>query len=118
MFSGEADSFELWRLNVKGLIRINKLHSILDSTDPNVNADKNTEIFALMVQYLDDKSLNLIIRYVPDMVREAFKILQKCYLDASKPRIITYRVYRAHFPEDECKWKCHWVYVERWNGTK
>ena len=88
MFSGQAEDFEIWSVKFKGLMRINKLHTILTSTEAEVDSDKNSEIFAIMVQYLDDKSLNLIIRDASDDGREAYKILQNHYLGTSKPRIL------------------------------
>ena len=52
MFSGQAEDFEIWSVKFKGLMRINKLHTILTSTAAEVDEDKNAEIFAIMVQYL------------------------------------------------------------------
>ena len=92
MFSGEAEDFELWAVKFKGFLRINKLLKVLEppATDTTtVDEEKNAEVFALMIQFLDDKSLNLIIRDAEDKGREAFKILKDHYLGASKPRIIS-----------------------------
>ena len=87
MFTGQADDFELWSIKFKGYLRINKLHKVLESPSEG-DEEKNAEIFAIMVQFLDDKSLNLIIRDATDKGREAYKILEEHYLGTSKPRII------------------------------
>ena len=85
-FTGQAEDFELWSIKFKGYLRINKLHKTLEQATPG-DEDANAEIFALMVQFLDDKSLNLIIRDATDNGREAYKILSEHYLGTSKPRI-------------------------------
>ena len=53
MFSGETDDFELWCIKFKGFLRINKLYSVLETSSAN-DQEKNAEIFALMVQFLDN----------------------------------------------------------------
>ena len=87
IFSGNAEDFERWTVRFKGMLRLKKLHTILQ-TKGNVDADKNTEVFAHLVQHIDNKSLNLVIRDAPDDGRNAFKILEKHYLGANKSRII------------------------------
>ena len=88
MFSGEAEDFELWSIKFKGYLRMNKLHTYLESETPG-DSEKNADIFSMMIQVLDDKSLNLIIRDAPDKGRESFKILKDHYLGTSKPRILS-----------------------------
>ena len=88
MFSGNPDDFELWSVKFKGYLRIQKLHTVLE-TPAEGDSDKNAEIFAYMVQFLDDKSISLIMRDAPDDGRKAYKILKNHYLGSSKPRIIS-----------------------------
>ena len=87
LFTGEADDFELWSVKFGGMIRLQNLIGILDGTE-TMDSSKNAQIFAHLVNCLDDKSLNLIIRDAPDKGKEAFQILKDHYLGATKPRII------------------------------
>ncbi|KAK3784765.1 hypothetical protein RRG08_032218 [Elysia crispata] len=67
-----------------------RLRGLIDifSTD-SVDAGKNAEAFAELLQCLDDKSLSLIIRDPRDNGKAALKILRDHYLPKGKPRIIT-----------------------------
>ena len=88
VFSGESGDFELWSVKFKGMIRLQKLHTILES-EGEVDPDKNAQVFAHLVQCLDDKSINLVIRDAMNKGREAFRILEDHHIGASKPRIIS-----------------------------
>lgn len=57
----------------------------------NVEADilKNEESYAEMIQFLDDKSLSLIMREAADNWRKALKILRDHYAGKGKPRIVS-----------------------------
>ena len=50
---------------------------------------KNEECYAELIQFLDDKSLSLVMRDAADDGRKALKILREHYASQSKPRIIT-----------------------------
>ena len=86
-FSGEAEHFELWSMKFKAYLRLNKLHKVLESAQAG-DEEKNADLYATLVQTLDDKSLNLIIRDAMDDGRKAYKILQEHYEGTSKPKII------------------------------
>ena len=88
-FSGEASDFEVWSIRFKGMIRLNKLIDVLESDQDVVDADKNAQIFALLVQCLDDNSLNLVIRDAENKGRESFNILKEHFVGATKPRIMS-----------------------------
>ena len=87
-FSGDAESFELWQVKFKAYLRMNKLHKVIEAEVVG-DEESNAEVYAVLVQTLDDKSLNLIIRDAPDDGRKAMKILQDYYLGTSKPLIIS-----------------------------
>ena len=53
------------------------------------NEAKNEECYAELIQFLDDKSLSLVMRDAADDGRKALKILREHYASQSKPRIIT-----------------------------
>ncbi|PIK37656.1 hypothetical protein BSL78_25527 [Apostichopus japonicus] len=61
------------------------------SGQPNVNdvVGKNEECYAELIQFLDDKSLSLVMRDAADDGRKALKILREHYSNQGKPRIIT-----------------------------
>ena len=86
-FDGEDDNYELWEVKFMGYLRTVKLHEILAAEPPD--ADKNAQVYAELVQLLDNTSLSLIIRDAKDKGKEALQILRDHYLGTSKPRIIS-----------------------------
>ena len=50
---------------------------------------KTPEAFAKLVQFLDDKSLSLVMRDAADDGKKALEILRQHYAGTGKPRIIT-----------------------------
>ena len=87
-FNGESECFEIWEVKFKAYLRLNKLHKVIE-TEVDGDSDKNAEVYAALVQVLDDKSLNLIIRDAPEDGRKSLKILRNHYLGTSKPQIIS-----------------------------
>ena len=88
VFDGDAEKYELWEVKLMSYLRLRKLLHVVESEDvPDVN--KNAEVFAELVQFLDDRSLSLIIRDAKDKGREAIAILREHYLGKSKPRVIS-----------------------------
>ena len=53
------------------------------------DARKNAEAYAELIQFLDDKSLSLVMRDAADDGREALQILRDYYQGKGKPRIIS-----------------------------
>ena len=53
------------------------------------DAEKNAEVYAELCQYIDDRSLSLIIRDAPDDGRKSLNILKEHYMGKGKPRIVT-----------------------------
>ena len=51
--------------------------------------EKNATIFTKFIQYLNDKSLSLVIRDARDDGRKALKILGEHYLSKGKPEVIS-----------------------------
>ncbi|GFO23132.1 transposon ty2-lr2 Gag-Pol polyprotein [Plakobranchus ocellatus] len=73
-------------------MRVRNLHSVfkdLSNQDTPVDANKNEEAYAELVQVLDDRSLSLIIRDARDDGRKALQILRNHYRPTGKPRVIT-----------------------------
>ena len=70
----------------------------MSPTDQNDDIDfveKNATIFAKLIQYLDDKSLSLIIRDARDNGRKkTLTILREHYLSKGKPKVISLYIQR------------------------
>ena len=62
--------------------------TINPSTTEAANAEKNEEAFAELIQFLDDRSLSLVMRDAKDKGREAMQILRDHYRGKGKQRII------------------------------
>ena len=92
VFNGEEHSYELWEVKLLPYMRLKKLHEVINPTLPNaarVDDVKNAEAFAELVQFLDNRSLGLIMRDANNNGREALKILRTHYASSGKPRIIS-----------------------------
>ena len=94
IFDGDERKFELWEVKFMGFMKLRKLDVVLQNItstagDGTVDAGKNSEVFAELVQVLDDRSLSLIIRDARDDGRKAIRILRDHYLPKGKPRVIT-----------------------------
>ena len=92
-FDGDANKFELWKQKFLGYLKIKKLKNVISEAKPadpaqDAWAEKNEEVYAELIQLLDDTSLTLVMRDAEDDGRKAFEILQNHYMGASKPRII------------------------------
>ena len=75
-----------------GYLRIQHLHQIIlsltDQSDDIDFIEKNATVFTELIEYLDDKSLLLVIRDARDNGRKAL-ILREHYLPKGKPKVIS-----------------------------
>ena len=80
-FDGDVSKYELWGVKFLGCLRIQHLHQIIlsptDQSDDMDFVEKNATVFPKLIQYLDDKSLSLVIR---GNGRKALIILREHYL--------------------------------------
>ena len=89
-FDGDERKYEQWEIKFLGNMRLQKLKdTIVESENDEIDADKNAEAFAELIQFLDDKSLSLIMRDAIDDGRKALGILREHYASTSKPRVIS-----------------------------
>ena len=96
VFDGDEKNYELWETKFLGHLRLQKLKdTILNAPQAPVEASvleedtaKNAEAYAELIQFLDDKSLSLVMREAPDDGRGALKILRVYYAGKGKPRIV------------------------------
>lgn len=88
VFDGDENNYELWEVKFLGHMRLEGLkETILSTVEPD--PDKNAECYAELIQFLDDKSLSLVMREAADDGRKALKILRDHYASQGKPRIIS-----------------------------
>ena len=88
-FDGDEGRYDLWEIKFLSMLKLKKLDGIIDSTSESPDAEKNSQIFAHLVQLLDDKSLSLIITDAKNDGKKAVEILRSHYVGNTKPRIIS-----------------------------
>ncbi|XP_068243834.1 uncharacterized protein [Palaemon carinicauda] len=80
----------MWEIKFLAHLRLQKL--TLDESEDRTSAEfsaKNADILAEIIQVLDDKSLQLIMRDVVNDGNKALEILRDHYRGTGKPRIIS-----------------------------
>ena len=87
VFNGDENNFELWEVRFLGHMRMLGLKDTILSTD-DPDQEKNEECYAELIQFLDDKSLSLVMREAADDGSKALQILRSHYASLGKPRII------------------------------
>ena len=71
-------------------MRLQKLKdTIVASSDDEIDDDKNAEAFAELIQFLDHKSLSLVMRDAVDDRQKALQILREHYAGTGKGRVIS-----------------------------
>ena len=107
-FDGDERKFELWHVKFMGYLKLRGLSDTAINDPPTVSAtgadatvvaaaaaafaadaEKNAEVYAELIQLLDDRSLSLIIRDASEDGRKALHILREHYMSKGKPRIVT-----------------------------
>ena len=96
VFNGDEKNYELWETKFLGHLLLQKLKDTIlnqpaDGAEKNALAEdaaKNAEAYAELIQFLDDKSLSLVMREAADDGRGALKILRDYYAGKGKPRIV------------------------------
>lgn len=92
VFDGDEKGYELWETKLSGHLRLQELTDIIlydPYEDDETDEEKNAEAYADLIQFLDDKSLSLIMREAPDNGRKALQILRTDYAGKGKPQIIS-----------------------------
>ena len=90
IFDGDESKYELWEVKFLGHLRLQKLYDVVVPRDGESNApdaEKNANVFAELVQCLDDRSLALIIREAKDDGQKALAVLREHYQGKGKPRV-------------------------------
>ncbi len=97
LFDGDDNNYEMWEEKFLGYMKLRNLKEIILADDATVTANanddtwlnSNEEAYAELIQFLDDTSLNLIMRDARNDGRKALCILRNHYVSRSKPRVIT-----------------------------
>ena len=76
-FSGDDGDYELWETRFMGYLELKDLKDVVMSTATAVDETKNSKAFSELIQYLDDRSLGLIMRDANGKGREAMKLLKE-----------------------------------------
>lgn len=88
MFDGDEKNFELWETKFLGHLRLQGLKGIM-TLETEEEVASNAEAYAELIQFLDDKSLSLVMREAADDGRAALKILRDYYAGKGTPRVIS-----------------------------
>ena len=89
IFDGDERHYEQWQVKFLGFMKLRKLKAtILAPGTAEVDADKNEEAYAELIQCLDEKSLSLVMNAADDG-RKALGILRDHYAGVGKPRVIS-----------------------------
>lgn len=92
VFDGDERNYELWETKFLGHLCLQGLkETILNEPADEDEEDtvKNAEAYAELIQFLDDKSLSLVMREAADDGRAALEILREYYAGKGKPRVIS-----------------------------
>ena len=97
VFDGDERNYELWETKFLACLRLKKLKSVIlrnvvtspiTAEEQDNDREKNETAYAELIQYLDDRSLSLVMRDGKDDGRKSLKILREHYIGSGKPRII------------------------------
>ena len=88
-FDGDASKWEEWECKFLAYLNLKKLKKVVLEDGGQTTALKLEEAFSEMVQYLDSRSLHLVMRDARDNGREAMKILREHYAGRGKQRIVS-----------------------------
>lgn len=94
MFDGDETRYELWECKFLGYMRLRNLMDVIvkkaDEREADApNAGKLAEAFAELIQFLDDRSLMLVMRDCKDNGRKALEVLREHYQSSGKPRVMS-----------------------------
>ena len=86
IFDRDERRYELWEAKFYGHLHTLKLKKELEKDVPD--AGKNADVFAELMQLLDDRSLALVMRDAKDDGKKALQILKKHYMSQGKRKVI------------------------------
>ena len=93
-FHGDERKYEMWETRFMGYVLMKGLKDTIDpKPDGSGNVSpadpvKNEQSYAELIQWLDEKSLSIVVRNARDDGREALKTLRAHYRGKGKQRVI------------------------------
>ena len=89
-FNGDERTYEVWEMKFMAYMRTKELRNAIDPDAAGiVSVNSRERAFAELVQVLDDRSLNLIMRDAKDDGKAAMAILRDHYAGTSEQRILS-----------------------------
>ena len=88
-FDGNEDKYDIWECKFLSYMRLKKLKKVIVPDGPAATAEQREDAFAELVQFLDERSLCLVMREAADDGRKALKILRNHYAGYGKPRVLS-----------------------------
>ena len=88
MFDGDEQHWDQWECRFLAYMKLRKLKYVVASESP-ASADKKEEAYSELVQYLDERSLNLVMRDAADDGRKAMNILRQHYAGRGTQRVLS-----------------------------
>ena len=93
-FNGDERKYGLWEIRMLAYLRLKDLKkTILPASeggigDFEVDAEKDETAFSELIQFLDERSLGLVMRDGVNSGRKSLKILREHYAGSGKPRVM------------------------------
>ena len=88
-FNGDERKYEMWEARFLGYMLMKGLKDTINATESTtVDASKNEQAYAELIQWLDERSMSLVVRDAKDKGREALIILRNYYRGKGKQRVI------------------------------
>ena len=88
-FDGDSNKWEEWEVKFLAYMNLKKLKKVIMQDGGQTTPAKLEEAFSELVQFLDSRSLHLVMRDARDNGREAMKILRDHYAGRGKQRIVS-----------------------------
>ena len=95
-FDGKECNYEIWEEKFLTHLRLAKLHQVgedrqndLTAEEAAILAEKNANVYAMLIPLLDDRSSTLVMRDAKNDGRKAITILRNHYRGSGAPRIIS-----------------------------
>ena len=79
-FNGDERKYEMWEARFLGYMLMKGLKDTINATESTtVDASKNEQAYGELIQWLDERSMSLVVRVAKDKGREALIILRNYY---------------------------------------
>ena len=88
-FDGNEDKYDMWECKFLSYMRLKKLKKVIVPDGPAATAEQKEDAFAELVQFLDERSLCLVMRDAADDGRKALEILCNHYARYGKPCMLS-----------------------------